>query len=113
VLPLVSREDRAAFLMYGGHSDPARLPSCPVRRMPVRCVSDVHFARSPSRVAMSRRTKLGRAVAQASTRQALEAELSEACGVAKNAKTDDAYDEAHSWIDDVLTELDKMSGPKR
>jgi hypothetical protein len=56
---------------------------------------------------MPRRTKLGRAVAQAATRQSLEAELSEACGVAKNAKTDDAYDEAHSWIDDVLTELEK------
>jgi transposase-like protein len=53
------------------------------------------------------RTKHGRAAAQASTRQALEAELSEACGAAKNAKTDDDYKEAHSWINDVLTELDK------
>jgi hypothetical protein len=59
------------------------------------------------------RTKHGRAVAKAiqePTRQELEAELNDACAVAKKAKTSKDYDEAHSWMNDILTELDKLRG---
>jgi hypothetical protein len=38
------------LLCLGGHSDHARIPSCPVRRMPVRSVRDVHPARLPRRL---------------------------------------------------------------
>jgi hypothetical protein len=56
------------------------------------------------------RTKHGSAVAKAlqqPTRQDVIDELNEVCEAAKKAKTEDAYKEAHSWMNDLLTELEK------
>jgi hypothetical protein len=48
------------------------------------------------------RTKLGRAVAKTVTKQDLEADLAEVCELAKKS-SGRQYDEAHDWLDDLLS----------
>jgi hypothetical protein len=60
------------------------------------------------------RTKHGRA-AQAVTLAEVEAQLAEVCVLAKRL-TGKKRDEAHDWIDDLLSQWEfvrQMSGPKR
>lgn len=59
------------------------------------------------------RTKHGSAVEKAlkePTRQQLVDELNQVCDAAKKAKTPKDYVEAHDWMNDILTALEKHKG---